>query len=232
MRDRTVQRVSPGLLVDIHVNRESNMPAIYSYVVAHDSGFAPNPFNNFCTLATCKPKIRKHASIGDWIVGTGSDKKGIRRGGFLVHAMRVEETLTFSEYWNDPRFTSKKPNLFGSYRMASGDNIYCPDGDGWIQMNSYHSNKDGTPRADHIQKDTSVDRVLISHDFVYFGAEGPEIPDHLKARGLVHSGRGERKIFDIAAITAFEAWLNVLGVRGYQGKPFDMLEIARKRGAQ
>ncbi|WP_225761747.1 hypothetical protein [Acinetobacter sp. Marseille-P8610] len=32
---------------------------IFSYVVSRDFGFAPNPFFNFCTLATCKPKIRK-----------------------------------------------------------------------------------------------------------------------------------------------------------------------------
>lgn len=208
------------------------MPVIYSYVVAYDSGFAPNPFNGYCTLATCKPKIRKHASAGDWIVGTGSDRKGVRRGGFLVHAMRVEETLTFSEYWNDKRFSKKKPNLFGSYRMASGDNIYCPHGQGWLQLNSYHSNKDGTPSADHIKRDTSVDRVLISQNFFYFGAEGPKIPDHLQTDGLVHSGIGEHKIDNIATVAAFEAWLDGLGDRGYRGRPFDMVEAARNRGEQ
>jgi hypothetical protein len=208
------------------------LSVIYSYVVAYDSGFAPNPFNKYCTLATCKPKIRKKASIGDWIIGTGSDRKGVRRGGFLVHAMCVEEVLTFSEYWKDSRFSKKKPNLFGSYRMASGDNIYCKDGDSWLQLNSYHSNKDGTPSADHIKRDTSVDRVLISQNFVYFGAEGPEVPYHLKADGLVHSGIGEHKVADLATIAAFEAWLDDLGVRGYQGKPFDMVAAARKGGAQ
>ena len=34
---------------------------IFSYVITHDSGFAPNPFGGFLTLATCKPKIRKSA---------------------------------------------------------------------------------------------------------------------------------------------------------------------------
>src|SRR5262245_31415483 len=43
---------------------------LYSYVVARDYGFAPNPFYGFCTLATCKPDIRRTADIGDWIVGT------------------------------------------------------------------------------------------------------------------------------------------------------------------
>jgi hypothetical protein len=42
--------------------------------VARDYGFAPNPFFGVCTLATCKPKIRKAAAIGDWVVGTGSSR--------------------------------------------------------------------------------------------------------------------------------------------------------------
>jgi hypothetical protein len=48
---------------------------LYSYVVAHDFGFAPNPFDGLCTLATCKPDIRKKAAVGDYIVGTGCAKR-------------------------------------------------------------------------------------------------------------------------------------------------------------
>lgn len=206
------------------------MPILYSYIVAYDSGFAPNPFGRFCTLATCKPEIRKRASIGDWVIGTGSNRKGVRRGGFLVYAMRVGRTLTFSEYWNDPCFEEKKPNLNASYRMACGDNVYCPlEGGGWHQLNSYHSKEDGSPIQKHIKRDTSVDRVLVSDDFVYFGAEGPAVPDILKNAGLVLSGRGQKKIKDPAIITKFESWLEGLDVKGYQGRPFDMLKAAKKR---
>ena len=42
---------------------------IYSYVVTHDTGFAPNPFHGYCTLACCKPRIRSRAAVGDWVVG-------------------------------------------------------------------------------------------------------------------------------------------------------------------
>ncbi|PQA86018.1 hypothetical protein [Hyphococcus luteus] len=206
------------------------MPILHSYIVAYDSGFAPNPFNGFCTLATCKPDIRQRAVLGDWIIGTGSNRKGVRRGGFLVYAMRVREALTIAEYWNDPRFEKKKPNLHGSYRMACGDNIYYPlEGGGWGQLNSYHSKEDGSPFQKHINRDTSVDRVLVSDDFVYFGAEGPNIPVHLKDADLVLSGRGRKRIEDEAALAEFEGWLDELGVRGYQGRPFDMVEAMRKR---
>ena len=208
------------------------MRVLHSYIVAYDSGFAPNPFNGYCTLATCKPGIRKHANIGDWIVGTGSNRKGVRRGGFLVYAMRVdEEPLSFKKYWEDPRFLKKRPNLYGSYRMACGDNIYSPspDGNGWEQLNSYHSRNDGSPFQEHIKRDTSVDRVLVSKDFIYFGAEGPQIPEPLQDARIVLKGIGRHKITDGATITDFETWLTELAVTGYQGRPFDMIVEARKR---
>ncbi|MCY4258680.1 MAG: hypothetical protein OXC91_00260 [Rhodobacteraceae bacterium] len=208
------------------------MPSLYSYVVRYDSCFAPNPFHGICTLATCKPRIRQHAKAGDWIVGTGSNRKGVRRGGFLVHAMQVDESLTFAEYWGDPRFTRKKPDLFGSYCMACGDNIYRPDpvGNGWRQLNSYHSEKDGTPHQGHLQRDTGANRVLVSGRFAYFGAEGPQIPQDLKCAGLIHQSSGYRKIEDPETITALESWLCQLGKWGYRGKPYDMIQEMEKQG--
>lgn len=37
---------------------------LYSYVIKRDYGFAPNPFENICSLATCKPQIRERALEG------------------------------------------------------------------------------------------------------------------------------------------------------------------------
>lgn len=208
------------------------MRVLYSYVVAYDSGFAPNPFNGFCTLATCKPEIRKRANIGDWVIGTGSHRKGVRRGGFLVYAMRVDEALSFEKYWDDSRFLKKRPNLAGSYRMACGDNIYSPkpNGSGWNQLNSYHSRNDGSSYQKHIERDTSVNRVLISKNFAYSGAEGPEVPKSLQYSGIILKGRNYKKITDDTIIEDFEAWFTGLRVKGrYQGRPFDMIVEAKKR---
>lgn len=201
------------------------MSTLYSYVVAYDSGFAPNPFNGFCTLATCKPRIRGSATLGDWIIGTGSNRQGVRRGEFLVYAMRVQQILTFNEYWSDPRFQKKKPSLYGSYRMACGDNLYHKESinTNWQQLNSFHSNENGAPHQGHIERDTSVDRVLVSNDFVYFGAEGPKIPEELQSAELIHTGIGEHRITNARVIADFEAWIERLDVQGYQGRPFDMI---------
>lgn len=87
---------------------------IYSYIVKRDYGFAPNPFYGYCTLATCKPVIRKHAEIGDIIVGIGSGGKNSVYKNRMIFAMKISEVLTYDQYWNDIRFQKKKPIMSGS----------------------------------------------------------------------------------------------------------------------
>ncbi len=207
------------------------MSKLYSYVVRYDSGFAPNPFYGFCSLATCKPDIRRTASVGNWVVGSGS--KSVGRGGFLVYAMRVTEILTFEEFNNDPRFEAKKPFRQGSRRQSCGDNIYYHDVDGIsrLQRDSFHSRDDGSINYAHLNKDTKTDRVLISNDFVYFGGQGPKIPEDLKSGGsttVIHSGIGYSTFTDQQLIKAFEEWLASLRVEGYQGVPYEWISIRQQ----
>lgn len=207
--------------------------SLFSYIVRYDSGFAPNPFYGYSTLATCKPGIRKSAQVGDWLLGMGSNQKKIRRGGYVVHAMRVSETLTTGEYWNDPRFKKKRPQVGLSLRHASGDNIYEPDGlGGWIQHNSYHSNPDGSRKANHVARDTSVQRVLVSNEYTYWGAEGPKLPEKFQPGGqsaLFNQGIGEKRTTDKKLIEEFENWYVEFGSGGFQGKPWDWLVRERSR---
>lgn len=194
---------------------------LFAYVVRYDSGFAPNPFYGFCTLATCKPDIRKSAAKGDWIVGTGSAAKKVNRGGHLVHLMRVTEDMPFEGYWADPRFQLKKPNLRGSKKHLSGDNIYSRDArtKSWHQLDSFHRNKDGSPNEEHIAIDTAVNRVLISDDFVYHGATGPKIPP--KFGGIYKKGIGLRIETNEEIIREFVKWAQGVGKWGYAGAPYD-----------
>ena len=141
---------------------------LYSYIVAYDYGFAPNPFYGICTLATCKPNIRRVASIGDWVIGTGSKRRG--RRGHLVYAMRVGEALTFDQYWADPRFYPKRPNLRGSLKQAFGDSIYWRDKyNRWHQEDSHHSHEGGQPNLRNIEHDTQTNRVLVGDYYAYWG---------------------------------------------------------------
>ena len=199
---------------------------LHSYVVRYDSGFAPNPFYEYCTLATCKPKIRSSADIGDWLLGSGSADRTIKRGAYLVYAMRVTETLSFSQFNADPRFQRKKPYRFGSRMQSCGDNIYYQTGDTgpWQQRDSFHSNSDGSPSTNHIAKDTGTNRILVSSDYVYFGGYGPSIPLNLTdSNGLHirHSGIGHKTIEESLLIHNFEAWIRSLGVNGYQSAPYE-----------
>ncbi len=205
--------------------------SLFSYVVRYDSGFAPNPFHGYCTLATCKPLIRKHASVGDWLVGTGSNGAPARRGGYLVYAMRVTEVLETAQYWQDPRFQRKKPDMYHNWVAASGDNIYEPiGGTKWKQHNSYHSNQDGSSNAKHMKRDTGVQRVLVSDDFVYYGGEGPRLSKKFLSGGgmnLCHAGRNYRRVQDETVIAGFEAWLRSQGHGGYEGTPGDWIHRRR-----
>lgn len=54
-----------SVLEDEEYNLEKRKMKLFSYIVTHDAGFAPNPFWGYCTLACCKPAIRRTANVGD-----------------------------------------------------------------------------------------------------------------------------------------------------------------------
>lgn len=195
---------------------------IYSYLVARDWGFAPNPFFGYCTIACCKPTIRRVAKEGDLIIGTGTKSKG--REGELIFAMRVTEKLTFEEYWNDPRFFRKRPKMHKSRMLKYGDNIYQPDGNGgFIQIYSHHSLPDGTTNEYNRNKDTGSNNVLVSDEFLYFGSQGPKIPEYLRDFDGVDicaptQGHISSKISNEMESAAAE-WLTSLGKTGFRGRP-------------
>lgn len=144
---------------------------LYVYVVARDFGFAPNPFFGSCTLATCKPGIRKSANIGDWVMGVAGKKLGVDIHRKCIVLMKISEKMSFQEYWDDERFELKKPCRNGSQLKMLGDNIYHRANDGeWIQEDSHHSNSDGTINGVNLNRDTGTcDQALISDFFYYFG---------------------------------------------------------------
>lgn len=165
---------------------------LYTYVIARDFGFAPNPFHGTCTLATCKPGIRKGAKVGDWILGVGgAELKSANRKCILL--MKVTEKISFQDYWEDDRFSLKKPCRNGSNVKMLGDNIYHKNQLGeWIQEDSHHSNEDGSENSLNLNRDTGKsDHVLVSNYFFYFGDNA--IPVDLNSINYV-SSPGFKKI--------------------------------------
>ena len=199
------------------------MTRLYSYILRLDTGYAPNPFHGFCTLATCKPKIRKTAKVGDYVIGTGSKSKG--RDGYLVYAMRITETLSLDEYRRDPRFEAKKPEKAGCWRNACGDNVYWwnPQTNEWNQDEaSYHCEYDPS-------HDARTDRVLISEDFIYWGGEGPPIPPEFGGVNVLCTTQGHKCKFPEQTVRAFVQWFEQTQERGICGEPLDRHEPALAR---
>ena len=161
---------------------------LYSYVITHDTGFSPNPFWGCCTLANCKPAIRRTAKVGDWIVGLSPKASGNR----LIYAMQVEDIIPFDQYYRDSRFAAKIPDYAkGKVVYKCGDNIYkpLPNGD-FQQLQSMHSN--GTNENPKTKAhDLGGKNILISKTFYYFGSKPLDLPeslDDLKV-GRAHKSR-------------------------------------------
>jgi hypothetical protein len=136
--------------------------------------------------------------------------------------MKVDETLSFDQYWNDPRFQAKKPRLNGSQKQAFGDNIYHKHSatGKWEQANSHHSLPNGCPNKANVDHDTQTDRVLIGFDYAYWGGDGPKILSSLRTE-LCKSGPGHKCKFASPFIEKTTAWLLSLSARGYAGRPLD-----------
>lgn len=174
---------------------------LFSYTVTHDTGFSPNPFFGYCTLACCKPKIRQSAEPGDWIVGLTPKSQGHQ----LLYAMKVGEKLTFDEYWQQTRFASKKPR-WGSERLVQrvGDNIYEPVSDGkYRQLPSAHSDGE-RENADKKKRDLGGRFVLVSSDFYYFGSLPVMLPMEFQALIV---GRAHKCRFPSEMVVSFERWI-------------------------
>ena len=187
---------------------------IYSYVVRYDTGFAPNPFWGYCTLATCKPVIRRNASEGDWVCGTGSvENVG---NNWLIYAMKIAKVMRLEDYGSDKRFAKKIPGPGARRRI--GDNIYYRDQNGVIRQRfpSVHSFPD-KENEEFMEHDLKGENVLISStdSFYYFGRKALKIPESLSY--IVKKGPGHKCNFSQRIIREFLHWIQKRkpGINGY-----------------
>lgn len=176
-----------------------DIPRIFSYVVEHDCGHAPNPFWGTCTLAMCKfgkdgrKNIIELAGIGDWVVGTGgANLKKSAGHGKLIYAMKVGERLTLRQYYSDKRFRRKRPRAKGTYDQTQGDN--CAK---------------------------TTDRyALIGKTFYYFGCKAVVLPPRFERIQKTGPGFKSRKIAPEFR-QRFIQWLTTNFEPGMHGEPWD-----------
>ena len=188
---------------------------LYSYIVAIDTGFAPNRFNGFCTLACCKPDIRRTAQEGDYVLGIGPKGSGNR----VVYTMRVEEVVEFDDYWHGKRFRIKRPDIVMGGQRGLGDNIYHRDSAGeWRQSPSQHSHERGEQDWELTRQDIRGEKVLIGDHFIYWGGDGPPLPEYLRD---IIPRRAYRSRSNDIYIPDFVEWFEGHEERGRLGRPTD-----------
>src|SRR5205085_11438604 len=104
----------------------------------------------------------------------------------------------------------KRPYFHANTMRAFGDNIYHRDPKtcAWQQALSFHSLPDGRPNPLNVKTDTGSDRVLIGHEFVYWGGDGPQIPDRFRNyKGVdICAGRSYKTNFPEGLAEEFMAW--------------------------
>jgi Nucleotide modification associated domain 2 len=183
------------------------MRRLFTYTIPVDDGAAPNPFRGMCSLAICKPGIRRVAEPGDWVAGTGSKNSPIGDlSGHLVYAMRVEEVLSLKEYDRQAteRWPHRIPNLISldlSERL--GDCIYDYSRGSPVQRASVHN-------SENKETDLSGKNVLISRDFYYFGNRAVRLPNSLLP--ICHQTQGHRSDSNAPYFDRFVDWIRGLGV--------------------
>lgn len=145
----------------------------------------------------------------------------------LIFAMKLEEKITFDEYWNDERFQCKKPILNGSLVQMYGDNVYHTDEQTGkiIQESCAHSNQDGSTNLDHYNRDTAGLYVLLSKNFYYFGDKAPLIPNEFF---YIYNVARNLKFKDLIGkdkeILSFIDWISRNYTQGIHGDPCNWKE--------
>lgn len=136
----------------------------------------------------------------------------------LVYIMKVDESMSFDEYWKDDRFIEKKPVFNKGAMFMYGDNIYHHENGKWVQELSHHSKEDGGYNYNNLSIDTRIDRVLISREYYYFGNNAIDIPDEYL--WVINKGIGHGVVKEEEKIGDFLNYIRKNFEIGINGVPY------------
>jgi hypothetical protein len=203
---------------------------LFSYCLSYDDGAAPNPYWGLCTLAICKPKIRRTAEIGDWIVGLGSANSPIGDiSDSVVYAMCVTMKITLEEYDTFCQLNAPKkiPNWRDrDFGRRMGDCIYdFFDGPEPKLRWSVHNEGNRV-------RDLGGKYALISKHYYYFGNHPIQLP--IALRPIIHDTQGHKSEANQPYLALFVEWIENLGMRPNHlyGEPQMKKEFARDMDVQ
>ena len=168
-------------------------------------------------MTASKPTIRRTASIGDWVIGTGA--KNVRGHGDLsnklVYAMKVTNKMTLEEY--DQYCRKYLPEKIPDWnnrdpKRRLGDCIYNYSSDVIIQREGIHN-------EGNKEKDLSGGYALLSEHFYYFGKKPIHLP--LELYPIVHQTQGHKSTSNEPHKEKFLEWLESknLKLNKLYGKP-------------
>jgi hypothetical protein len=137
---------------------------LFTYKVAFDGGTAPNPFGKYCSLAICKPGIRKSAIRGDIIVGFSTDENRIDPDrNRIVYLMIVADSVDWAKYGTNCRSDKDLKIKIPTSKNHQGDCIWNPPSQTPLKSYSGHETSD-------YKRDVETGgKVLIGSTFWYFG---------------------------------------------------------------
>lgn len=195
---------------------------LFTYKVAYDGGSAPNPYHNICTLAICKPAIRRVAKPNDVIVGLACAPDDTR----IVYCMVVEHVLPWSQYIQACTGKGEVPTGMSPHHLRKkvpnsasdpGDCIWT-DAHKYVDALPSWSSHGGPEEFDRDVR--NGENVLLSGKFWYFGkGDEHEIRlDRDKLSALI-PGRGHRSNsntgFREAFVDFFNSELRSHNIAGY-----------------
>jgi len=212
-----------------------NEVRLFSYKIENDTGFAPNPFQNVLTLATCKPGIRKSKKIGDWIAGFSSKAlihnynksklhpKRTFKGEELIYLMKIDKISTYKEYWESNKYNSKK--IFKDTLIQKhGDNIYKPiinfnfNFDNIDRCSCYEQIDNCYHKEKNKSRDLSGKYVLISNTFYYFGINSLILDDSIAPKIPITQSYYGVRTHDNKQVIKFISYIQnnyEIGIHGY-----------------
>jgi hypothetical protein len=205
------------------------VPTLFTYTIPIDDGAAPNPFGGMCTLAICKPGIRRVAKKGDWVVGLGS--KNAPSGDLskrIVYAMRVQKTMSLEDYdktarrkWKHRIPKMDSPDIF----RRLGDCIYD------YSKSANPRQRRGVHGHNNKKTDLSGENALVSRDFYYFGRNAIKLPR--KFHRICHQTQGHRSTSNDEYFARFERWIRKqpFEPRLMHGWPDYKVDWTRKRNS-
>lgn len=198
------------------------MPCLFTYSLVTDSGAAPNPFGGVCTLALCKPRIRRGSvGEGDWVAGVAGHTFGEKHGN-LAYAMKVAQKVGFDEYdalcrekWDIKIPDKESDNL----QKRLGDCQYCfraPGGNlrvrcdgcqfgckttryahgrqGSVKVSGYARQRPGPHRIEFAGGDLGGQFVLIAEDYYYFGEDAVPFSRGLLNANIGRNASGDKRL--------------------------------------